>query len=122
MPPKKDTASAIDFRDALSSMLYALLLIPALLLAACASVPGETLTGSRLKREVRERLVADSARAAPQCRQQKVLNTEIVEVHPDGKAAVERWTLDECGARSEYRVYFPPTGRGTGFSIRRDTP
>jgi hypothetical protein len=97
------------------------LLVPTLL-AACASVPGETLTSTRLKREVQERLFADSMRAAPPCRRQKILNTELVEVHPDGKSAVERWTLDECGARGDYRVYFPPTGRGTGFSIRRETP
>ena len=91
-----------------------------LFVASCAHVPGETLASWSLKRQVSERVLAQASSAAPQCRQQKIANTEIVEVHPDGKPAVERWTVDQCGRRSHYRVYFPPAGRGSGFSVQAE--
>ena len=100
-------------------VLGLLLALPVgLFVTSCATVPGETLTSWRLKREVSERVLAQASSAAPQCRQQKITNTEIVEVHPDGKPALELWTVDQCGRRSHYRVYFPPAGRGSGFSVQ----
>jgi hypothetical protein len=91
-----------------------------LFVTSCAHVPGETLASWSLKRQVSERVLAQASSAAPQCRQQKIANTEIVEVHPDGKPALEIWTVEQCGRRSHYRVYFPPTGRGPGFSVQAE--
>ena len=98
----------------------ALVLTLELFVTSCATVPGETLTSWRMKREVSERVLAQASSAAPQCRQQKIANTEIMEVHPDGKPALELWTVDHCGRRSHYRVYFPPAGRGSGFSVQAE--
>ena len=91
-----------------------------LALGSCATVPGETVTSWRLKREVSDRVLSQASSAAPQCTQQKITNTEIVELHPDGKPSAERWTLDQCGRRRHYLVYFPPTGRGAGFSVQAE--
>ena len=96
------------------------LFILVVLFVGCAHVPGETLTSWSLKRQVSERVLAQASIAAPQCRQQKISNTEIAEVHSDGKPALEIWTVEQCGRRSHYRVYFPPTGRGSGFSVQAE--
>ena len=131
------TASAISSKTMISSALRFLsagararvkTVVLGLLLASsvglfvtsCAHVPGETLTSWRMKREVSERVLAQASSAAPQCKQQKIVNTEILEVHPDGKPALELWTVDQCGRRSHYRVYFPPSGRGSGFSVQAE--
>ena len=133
--PPKDTASAnpsmqmisyarcspaaeVVLRPKTSVLAVPLAMAVGLILTSCATVPGETLTSWRLKREVSDRVLAQASSAAPQCKQQKITNTEIVEVHADGKPAAERWTLDQCGRRRHYLVYFPPTGRGAGFSVQ----
>ena len=119
------TASAIASKAMISSarrvVLGLTLCIPlGLLVASCAHVPGETLTSWSLKRQVSERVLAQASTAAPQCKQQRISNTEIAEVHSDGKPALEIWTVEQCGRRSHYRVYFPPTGRGSGFSVQAE--
>ena len=94
------------------------LLAGALLAAGCASVPGETLAGESVKREVRDRLYTLARTANPQCRQQRIANTEITQVHRDGKPAEERWTVEQCGQRLHYLVAFPPPPRQSSFSVR----
>lgn len=91
-----------------------------MLLAGCASIPGETLTSGGLQRDVRDRVLAAAKSAEPQCRQQKIINTEVIELHGDGKVSEERWSVDQCGRRSDYRVSLPPAGRGSAFSVRRE--
>ena len=90
------------------------------LLAGCASVPGETVTSGGLQRDVRDRVLAAAKGADPQCRQQKVINTEVLELHGDGKVSDERWSVDQCGRRIHYRVSFPPAGKGSGFVVRQE--
>ena len=92
-----------------------------LLLAACTTVPGETMSSGGMQRDVRERVLALAKQEAPQCRTQSIANTEMLEVHPDGKTAEELWTVEQCGRRLDYVVSFPPrrpTGTSLGFSVR----
>jgi hypothetical protein len=42
------------------------------------------------------------------CAQRKIVKTEVVESTP----AVERWTLDRCGKRVNYRVRYTPNSKG----------
>ena len=58
------------------------------------------------------------AAADKKCKQRKVVNTEVIEVRPDGKPGVERWTVDRCGAKVNYRIAFKAGPRGgTNFSV-----
>ena len=88
--------------------------------SACASVPGETLASGAVGRDVTRRVLADANAAAPTCRSQRIADTEVLEVHPDGKVAAERWTVEQCGTRLHYRVTFPAAGKATPVQIRRD--
>ena len=88
-----------------------------LIIAGCLAVPGETLLSGSRQREVRDRVLAAAKSAKPECRLQKVTDTEIAELHGDGKVALERWTVEQCGEKVRYRVSQPPTGRGTGFLV-----
>ena len=51
--------------------------------------------------------------AAVQLAQQKIANTEILELHPGGQVAEERWLLDNCRQKLAYIVSYPgrPTAR-----------
>ena len=104
---------AMALMSAMSAVLAGLLMM-----SGCASVPGETLASEGLKRSVRDRVFILARSADPQCRQQKVVNTEVLEVHRDGKAAEERWTVEQCGQRLNYVVSFPPAPRASSFSVR----
>lgn len=90
-----------------------------LLAAACAHVPGETMTPRAVQREVNERVLTLARKADPQCRQPKVATTEILDVHPDGRASAELWSVELCGRRATYVVNFPAR-RGPGFSVREE--
>jgi hypothetical protein len=91
-----------------------------LMLAACASVPGETLAPYGVKRDVSNRLLAEVARSKPSCRQPKIVETEVMELHGDGKVAVERWTVDRCGERVHYRISFASKGSPPPVQIRAE--
>lgn len=77
------------------------------------------MASSSVQREVRDRVLTLARNADPQCKQQKVATTEIVEVHPDGRSAEELWTVQQCGARLNYIVTFP-LRRGASFSARQE--
>jgi hypothetical protein len=91
----------------------------AVLIGACANIPGETLAPSGLHGEIRDRIYADARGANPQCRQQRIANTEVLELHPGGKVAQERWTLENCREKLPYIVSYPlrATG-GARFQVR----
>ena len=89
-------------------------------LSACGSVPGETLASGSVRRDVSRRLLSQANAAVPACKNQRISDTEVVEVHPDGKVAMERWTVEQCGSRSHYRVLFPPSGNAGQVQIRAD--
>ena len=91
----------------------------ALLLAGCSSVPGETMTSRGVQSDVRQRLLERARNSDPQCRQPRVTNTEVIDVHSDGRPAGELWSLDVCGKRVDYLVSFPAK-KGPGFSVRED--
>ena len=86
------------------------------------AVPGETLTSGGLQRDIRARVLTLAQAAQPSCRQHTIVNTEVLELHPDGKVAAERWTVDRCGERLHYRVDVAPRARGGGFGAREEPP
>jgi hypothetical protein len=91
------------------------------LLAACTSVPGETTAPRTMQRDVTQRVLDLARKAEPDCKQQKIATTEILEVRSDGQSAEELWTVEQCGRRSGYVVSFPPQrgpSRSLGFSVR----
>jgi hypothetical protein len=91
--------------------------------SACSSVPGETTSSGAVQREVRERVLSLARATDPQCRQQTITHTEMLEVYPDGKAAEELWTVQQCGRRLTYVVSFPQrrgAGSSRGFSVRAE--
>ena len=90
-----------------------------LILAACTTVPGETTTSFTVQRDVRQRVLTLARSADPQCNQPKISTTEIVEVHPDGRAAAEVWTVEQCGRRVNYLVSFP-LKKGGPFTVRAE--
>jgi hypothetical protein len=94
--------------------------LAALALAACARVPGETLTSGGLQREVKARVLSVADAAKPECKRNSIVNTEVLELHPGGNVSVERWSVDRCGERAEYRVHLPPTIRGSTFTVSRE--
>jgi hypothetical protein len=112
----------LDTTSTLCTRAYAAALFAAVsMLPACSSVPGETMSSGGMQRDVRDRVIAMARAADPQCRQQKIINTEMLEVHPDGKSAEELWTVEQCGRRVDYVVSFPPrraAGKSLGFSVR----
>jgi hypothetical protein len=91
------------------------------LLAGCTSTPGETTASLSMQRDIRDRVLAAARGVDPQCRQQRIGTTEMLQVHPDGQAAEELWQVESCGRRLNYVVSFPPkraAGSSLGFSIR----
>jgi hypothetical protein len=90
-----------------------------LMLAACTTVPGETTTGFTAQRDVRDRVLALARSSDPQCKQPKIMGTEITEVHSDGRAAAETWTVEQCGRRVPYLVSFP-VKKGGPVTVRAE--
>ena len=91
--------------------------LAAVVLAACTSIPGESLVSWGQQREVSDRVLFMARGSDPQCKSPKIVHTEILDVHGDGRSAEEQWTVDQCGRRVNYLVAFP-FRRGTGFSVR----
>ena len=86
----------------------------ALFLGACAVMPGETLAPRGLHGDIRDRIYAHARSIEPQCREQKIVNTEVLELHPGGQVAEERWTLENCRRKLVYVVSYPPTPKAGG--------
>ncbi len=84
----------------------------------CSSVPGETLTSGGVGREIGRRVLEQARSATPECKSQRISDTEVQELHPDGKVAAERWTVEQCGTRLHYRVLFPPNGKPAGIRVQ----
>jgi hypothetical protein len=85
--------------------------------AACARMPGETLTSGGLQRDVKARVLSLASTVNPACGRRSIVNTDVLELHPDGRVAVERWTVEQCGQRLVYRVNLPPARGASNFSI-----
>ena len=103
-----------------ASAIVLMAVTTAFLTAGCLYVPGETLTDGPRQRAVKNEVLTQAKSARPDCRQQSITDSVIVDLHGDGKVAVERWTVTQCGERVHYRVSFPPAGRGTGFLVKPD--
>jgi hypothetical protein len=89
-----------------------------LLVATCgdAPVPGETTADPVLQHDVTQLLMMMDAGRAKGCSQRKVVDTRMVEWQPDHHT--ERWIVDRCGERVDYRVTYRPSPRGgTDFDI-----
>jgi hypothetical protein len=89
-------------------------------LSSCSSVPGETLASGGVKRDVGRRVLAQANSANPGCKNQRIADTEVLELHPDGKVAAERWTVEQCGQRLNYRVVFPANGTASAILVRAE--
>ena len=78
-----------------------------------------TSVPSVLQRDVTNTLMMVDSVMDLACKQRKVLSTEIVEVSPDGKSGVERWTIERCGKLVAYRVTLVPSSMGgTDFGVK----
>jgi hypothetical protein len=95
-----------------------LLLAVAAALAGCSSVPGETLAPWGVRRDVAARVLEQAAKAKPACRNPRIVDTEVVELHGDGKVALERWVVEQCGSRVNYRVTFPSGTKATTAQVK----
>ena len=94
-----------------------------LLIAGCmhfASPPGETRAEGARQRAISKRVLDLAEEARPNCRQRKITDTQIVDLHPDGTVALEQWTVTQCGDRARFLVRFPSKGRGMGFVVTRE--
>jgi hypothetical protein len=69
---------------------------------------------------VSARVLALANAGRPDCKRAKVVDSEILEVHGDGKPAAERWVVDRCDERVGYRVSFPATGSRAPIQVRPD--
>jgi hypothetical protein len=87
-------------------------------LAGCASVPGETLASASVRRDVSAKVLDQAAQGKPDCKRAKIVDTEVLEVHPDGKVAAERWTVERCDQRIGFRVGYP--AKTGAVSVRRE--
>jgi hypothetical protein len=83
-------------------------------------VPGETLASAGIRRDVSAKVVARANQGNPDCKRVRVANTEVLEVHPDGKVAAERWSVDRCGEHVHFVVTFPPGGKRGGVLVRAE--
>jgi hypothetical protein len=73
-----------------------------------------------VRRDIARRVLAQANAAAPECRNQRISDTEVVEVHPDGRVSMERWTVEQCGSRPHYRVVFPAAGKAAPVQVRAE--
>ena len=89
----------------------------ALGVAACAHVPGETLTSGGLRRDIRARVLSLADAAKPECKRNSIVNTEVLELYPGGKVSLERWSVDRCGQRMQYQVHLPASVQGSTFTV-----
>jgi hypothetical protein len=96
----------------------ALLLLAAGAVSSCSSVPGETLAPWGVRRDVASRVLEHASQAQPACRNPRIVDTEVVELHGDGKVALERWVVERCGSRVNYRVTFPSGTKATTPMVR----
>lgn len=94
------------------------LLVVGAALAGCSSVPGETLAPWGVRRDVAARVLDQASRAQPGCRNPRIVDTEVLELHGDGKVALERWVVEQCGSRVNYRVTFPSGTKATTALVK----
>lgn len=91
----------------------------ALFMGACTVMPGETLAPRGIQGDIRDRIYAHARSIEPQCREQKIVNTEVLELHPGGQIAEERWTLENCRRKLVYVVSYPPAAKaGARFQVQ----
>ena len=81
-------------------------------------MPGETLAPMSVRRDVSARVLDQASREKPDCKRVKIVDSEVLEVYPDGKVAAERWSVERCDERIGFRVGYPTKG-GT-VSVRRE--
>jgi len=74
---------------------------------ACAVSSGAA-EAQQFRHEVTQMVIIMDGPRDTKCAQRKIVKTEIIESKP----AVERWTLDRCGKRVNYRVRFTPNSKG----------
>ena len=74
-------------------------------------MPGETLAPASVRRDVSAKVLARATQSRPECKRVRIVDTEVLEVHPDGKVAAERWVVERCDERLNFNVSFPATGR-----------
>ena len=79
-------------------------------------VPGQTGASRALQRNVLRWMVFMDTAKDDSCSNHRVLNTELLDSNRETGSVVERWTLDRCGTRVNYRVTF----RGFGAELGRD--
>jgi len=86
----------------------------ALLLTACAHVLPPTAAKTPAMKQTITNKIMDLDRAADtQCRQRKIVKSEILRFYALAGISSERWTLDRCGQRVDYLVTLKPDYYGS---------
>lgn len=83
-----------------------------------AGAPGETMADAQLGQDVWRSFQISAARAQPECKRMKLVNTQIAE-KPAGPIGNwrEAWIADVCGKQMGQIVSFYPTKKGTLFRM-----
>jgi len=89
-------------------------------MTGCASVPGETLASHGERRDASARVLALAAQGHPKCKKTRIVDTQVEDVYSDGRVSEERWTVDRCGDRLDFRVGFPPKGHPGNVEVRAE--
>src|SRR5262245_10671836 len=86
-------------------------------IAGCATVPGNTRANLTLQQDTSKMLLMiDRATGKERAAERKITNTEVRA--EEGGIVRERWTVDRCGKPIPYDVKFVPSPQGgTDFSI-----
>jgi hypothetical protein len=71
-----------------------------------------------VRRDVSAKVLDQAGQGTPACKRVKIVDTEVLEVHPDGKVAAERWTVDRCDTRIAFRVGYP--AKAGPVSVKRE--
>ena len=87
--------------------------------AACTSIPEDTPAPHFCER-VQTMALWFAGNAAPDCKEPKVIATDVVAKHANRDLAEELWTIDACGKPLSYVVTYPEREPGytSGFRLK----
>ncbi|HTP40923.1 MAG TPA: hypothetical protein VML36_00735 [Nitrospiria bacterium] len=95
-------------------LLASLAALTLILLSACAHVlPSTAAKTPAIKQTITNKIMDLDRAADTQCRQRKIVQSEILRFYAVTGISSERWTLDRCGQRINYLVTLKPDYYGS---------